>query len=197
MFRKVLFILISLTILTQNLMANEQKNLKEHFLKKIAEVIVIVKNKENNKSMRNSKIVATLTPMFDFELMAKLSLGKTWKTLTTIEKKKFVSLYVERMKKSYSSKIDSYSDEKVEISSLIQPKNNRIKLITNLVSQNEKLEVVYKFYKPKKQKTNKDRWLVYDVIILGVSIIKTDKAQFKEFLQTNNISELMKQISAN
>jgi len=197
MFKKVLFILISLTILNQNLMANEQKNLKEHFLKKIAEVIVIVKNKENNKSMRNSKIVATLTPMFDFELMAKLSLGKTWKTLTTIEKKKFVSLYVERMKKSYSSKIDSYSDEKVEISSLIQPKNNRIKLITNLVSQNEKLEVVYKFYKPKKQKTNKDRWLVYDVIILGVSIIKTDKAQFKEFLQTNNISELMKQISAN
>ncbi len=197
MFKKVLFILISLTILNQNLMANEQKNLKEHFLKKIAEVIVIVKNKENNKSMRNSKIVATLTPMFDFELMAKLSLGKTWKTLTAIEKKKFVSLYVERMKKSYSSKIDSYSDEKVEISSLIQPKNNRIKLITNLVSQNEKLEVVYKFYKPKKQKTNKDRWLVYDVIILGVSIIKTDKAQFKEFLQTNNISELMKQISVN
>ena len=197
MFRKTLFILISLTIFTQNLMANEQENLKEHFLKKIDEVIVIVKNKENNKSMRNSKIVATLTPMFDFELMAKLSLGKTWKTLTVIEKKKFVSLYVERMKKSYSSKIDSYSDEKVEISNLIQPKNNRIKLITNLVSQNEKLEVVYKFYKPKKQKTNKDRWLVYDVIILGVSIIKTDKAQFKEFLQTNNISELMNQISVN
>ena len=44
---------------------------------------------------------------------------------------------------------------------------------------------------PKDKVRNKDKWLIYDVEILGVSILKTDKAQFKEFLQTKSISELM------
>ena len=63
--------------------------------------------------------------------------------------------------------------------------------MSDLVSDDEKLEIVYKFYKPKRQKESKHSWLIYDVEILGVSILKTDKAQFKEFLQTKSIYELM------
>jgi phospholipid transport system substrate-binding protein len=126
--------------------------------------------------------------------MAKLSLGKVWKKLNKSDKKQFVKLYVERMKQSYSSKIDAYSDEKVEVIKIKQPKSNRIELITDLVSKNDKLEISYKYYKPKKQKNGKDRWLVYDVIIIGISILKTDKAQFKEFLQTKTIDDLMEKL---
>ena len=57
------------------------------------------------------------------------------------------------------------------------------------------MEIVYKFYKPKKPISGKDKWLIYDVEILGVSILKTDKAQFREFLQTKTIFELMKELS--
>jgi phospholipid transport system substrate-binding protein len=123
--------------------------------------------------------------------MAKLSLGSTWRELQKDDKERFVKLYVERMKQSYSSKIDAYEDEKVEIKEIIQPKPNRIALITDLVGVKEKLEIVYKFHKPKEKQSNKDSWLVYDVEILGVSILKTDIAQFKEFLQTKSIAELM------
>ena len=174
----------------QNLFANEKEIVKEHFLNKIENVISIVQNNKIDKSTRNSQIVDVLSPMFDFELMAKLSLGKKWKQLNKQDGQKFVALYVERMKQSYSSKIDAYSDEKVAITQIKQPKKNRIELVTNLISQNNTLEISYKFYKPKNLKMDKDRWLIYDVVILGVSILKTDKAQFREFLQTNTIQEL-------
>jgi len=175
----------------QNINANEQTNLQENFLKKIDNVILIVEDTTLNKDQRNTRIVDTLTPIFDFELMAKLSLGKKWKTLTTQNKAKFIELYVKRMKQSYSSKIDAYKDEKVIITKVEQPKSNRIALVTNLISQKTTLEIIYKFYKPKKQKENKSDWLIYDLVILGVSVIKTDKVQFKEYLQTNNITKLM------
>jgi len=189
--KKILTILSILVIFTQTIFANEQEMVKKQFLEKIEQVVSIVKNKTLTKEERNSKIVTTLTPMFDFELMAKLSLGKKWKRLNKDDRKKFVKLYVERMKKSYSSKLDAYSDEKVEIKKIVQPKPNRMVLITDLVSSNDKLEISYKFYKSKKIKPNKHRWLIYDVVIIGVSILKADKAQFREYLQTHSISQLM------
>jgi len=178
-------------IIAQNLSANEQQDLKTHFINKMDEVIIVVKNKALSKDDRNANIVEVLTPMFDFELMAKLSLGKVWKKLNKNDKARFVELYVERMKQSYSSKIDAYSDEEVKVISIKQPKPNRIELITDLVSKDKKLEISYKYYKLKKTKYKKDDWLVYDVVILGVSILKTDKAQFREFLRTKSITELM------
>lgn len=189
--KKTILTLLSLFILSQNVAANEQNALKKHFLQKIDEVIVVVENNSIEKEERNSQIVELLTPMFDFKLMAKLSLGKVWRTLDIKDQKKFIELYVQRMKKSYSSKIDGYSDEKIEITQLNQRKENRIELITNLISKDEKLEISYKFYKPRENKKDKDSWLIYDVVILGVSILKTDKAQFEEYLRSNTIQDLM------
>jgi phospholipid transport system substrate-binding protein len=192
---KVFFLLLSMFLFTQSLVANEQQELKKHFLSKIDEVILIVEDKKLSKNDRNANIVKALTPMFDFELMAKLSLGNRWKELSSTDKKRFVKLYVQRMKQSYSSKIDAYKDEKVEVKRLEQKKPDRIALITDLISKQDKLEIVYKFHKPKTPIETKDNWLVYDVEIIGVSILKTDIAQFREFLQTKTITALMDALS--
>ena len=167
---------------TQGLMANEKTDLKNDFLEKIDEVIHIVEDQNMSTNQRNGEIVDALAPIFDFELMAKLSLGKkTWKKLKSEEKRDFTELYVKRMETSYSSKLDAYSDEKVEVTQTKQSKKNRIVLITDLVNGNERMEIAYKFYKPERPKQDKRAWLIYDVEIQGVSILKTDKAQFKEF----------------
>ena len=186
-------LLVSLFLLfSQNLVADEKAELKTNLLNKIDEIIVIVEDKKLSKEERNSNIVKAITPMFDFELMAKLSLGKNaWQSLNSEDKKKFTKLYVQRMEKSYSSKLDSYNNEKVEVKKITQPKANRIFILTDLVKNDDKLEIIYKYYKPKKPKIDKERWLIYDVEISGISVLKTDKAQFKEFLRKKNITQLM------
>ena len=192
---KQLLVSLCLVLFTQPLMANEQADLRVHFEKKLDEVISVVKNKDISKDDRNAKIIDILTPMFDFKLMAKLSLGKqAWSKLNSDEQKKFVKLYVQRMKNSYSSKIDSYKDEKIQIKD-ITSKKNRITIVTDVVNKEESLEVIYKYYKPKKPKIDKDSWLIYDVEIIGVSILKADKAQFKEFLKTKSITQLIEKLA--
>ncbi|QSZ41888.1 ABC transporter substrate-binding protein [Sulfurimonas aquatica] len=188
---KRLLLICTVLLFTQNLAANDQTDLKNHFLKMIDEVTLIIGDNSLNKSIRNKKIIDVLTPTFDFELMAKLSLGKSWKKLNSQDKQQFVELYVKRMEKSYSSKIDVYSGEKVEIKKIEQAKRNRIALVTDLISNDENLEIVYKFHKPKEKIKGKDKWLIYDVEILGVSILKTDKAQFREYLKEHGISGLL------
>jgi len=193
-FKKIL-VLLSLFVFSQTLVANEQDDLKQHFLKSIDQVLLVVKNHTLSKDERNSEIVKLLTPMFDFKLMAKLSLGKKeWSKLSKEDRVKFVDLYVERMKTSYSSKIDTYKDQIIEVKN-IEQKKNKITLTTEVLDKHESMEVKYKFYKPKKQKQDKDVWIIYDVEIIGISILKADRAQFKEFLKTKTMSELMIKIA--
>lgn len=192
--KKIVVVCMGL-LFAHTLVAKEDVGLREHFLKKIDEVVSIVENKNLSKDDRNSNIIKVLTPMFDFELMAKLSLGSRYKELSSKDQDRFVALYVERMKQSYSSKIDAYKDEKVEIKKVENSKEDRIAFVTDLVSKDQKLEIVYRFHKPKEKKEGKDSWLIYDVEILGVSILKTDIAQFREFLQTKSINELMENLS--
>ncbi len=174
--------------------ADETVKVKELFMKKIDEVVLIVNDTSLDKESRNAKIVKVLDPIFDFELMAKLSLGKKWFTLSSEDQKKFVELYVERMKKSYSSKLDSYSGQEIQVTDIQQPKDTRIVLTSNLIAEDSKFEVVYKFYKPNEQLSDKLEWVIYDVEIEGVSILKTDRAQFSEYLQKNSVKDLMQEL---
>ena len=190
-----LLLVVSVLGFSTSLFANEQDDLKAHFLEELDDIIKIIEDKKLTKDERNSKIVAELTPMFDFKLMAKLSLGKkAWMKLSKDEQERFVTLYVERMKNSYSSKIDSYENEEIKITD-IKRKKNRISLETEIATAEKNLKVVYKFYKPKKRKKDKDTWLIYDVEIIGISILKADKAQFKEFLRTKTIEALMEALA--
>jgi phospholipid transport system substrate-binding protein len=187
MLKKLLFIIA----VTSFVYANEIDDIQKQFEITTNKIIEVVKNKKLTSETRNDTIVKIITPMFDFKLMAKLSLSKKWKTMAKDKQDEFIKLYVKRMKKSYSSKVDKYTDEKIVVNSIKQLKKTRVVLNTNLVGADDNLEVVYKFYKPKKQAKNKELWLAYDVVIDGVSIIKTDKAQFKAVLQESSIDVLM------
>lgn len=190
------------SILVLILLAGQAFALKEevtkveaNFSKKVDEVIKIVQNKSLSEDARNDEIIKTLRVIFDFELMAKLSLGKkVWISLDKEKRVEFIELYVQRMENSYSSKLNSYKNETIDIEKVVQ-NNNRIKIFTKVRSKHESLEVVYKLYKPKKKKEGKEDWLIFDVEIIGISILKADKAQFKDYLKRNSIDDLMKVIT--
>lgn len=192
--KKFGFILLLIS-LVQFCFGDDKIDIKVLFTKKIDEVVKIVSDKSLDKETRNSSIVNVLNPVFDFELMAKLSLGKKWFSLSSENQTKFVELYVERMKKSYSSKLDSYSGQEIKITDIQQPKSSRILLVSNLMTEDNKFEVSYKFYKPNEKLPKKEDWLIYDVEIQGVSVLKTDRAQFSEYLQQNNITDLMQELA--
>ena len=69
-------------MITLSLIANELDDIKSNFTNITNEILKIVQNKTIKADIRNDKIVKIITPMFDFRLMAKLSLGKKWRTLS-------------------------------------------------------------------------------------------------------------------
>jgi phospholipid transport system substrate-binding protein len=134
---------------------------------------------------KNKEIVEIVTPMFDFELMARLSLGKKhWPGLSRDKKEKFTELFIQRLKASYLMNFTLYTDEKIFYEPSVQVKK-KIHAPTYLVSKDKKISILYKFYKAGND------WKIYDFEIQGVSIIRSYRSQFSRILENGTVDDLL------
>ncbi len=184
-----IFTLLVLSLFTQAVMADDKGDIQLMMKEKIGTVTSIIQDKTIAKESRDRQVDTIVRPLFDFGLMGRLSLGKVqWKKLSKDERKLFSGLFEERVMQSYMSKLDLYTDEVVIIDDALKVKS-RIHLPTHLMRKNERREILYKFYKSKKK-----GWLIYDVDILGVSIIQTYRTQFAGILKEDTFATLLEKL---
>lgn len=167
--------------------------------------IRVLQNKDIGQKVKAKQINKIVSPMFDFPLMAKLSLGrKHWPKLTRLEREKFAQLFAERLKSSYREKLSLYTDEKVLFKRETRKKAKRkgtIYIPMELVSKDTKVAMLYKLRQADvRLKVKADdrwvvkvlkRWKIYDVEIEGVSIVLTYRAQFDDILRRGSVKELL------
>lgn len=188
---KLVKILLLALMMSMPLMAIEEAAIKSTMKEKIDAITELLKDKSADKTQRDNRVIMIIDPVFDFSLMGKLSLGKqAYKSITPTQREAFNTLFNQKIKASYIKKIDLYSDEKVIVKESKKVKS-RIHLVTSIVSDGEENEVLYKFYRSKSR-----AWVIYDVDILGVSIIQTYRQQFAEVLQEHDFDELLRRLKS-
>ena len=172
------------------LSADEVSEIQAMTKEKVDLVIQTLKDTSLSKKEKKEGILKTIDGLFDFNLMARLSLGKKdWKALSKAKRKEFSMLFVERLKQSYLDKLDLYTDEEVVVGEAKLTKKNRVEVLTYLITKDDKKEMTYKLYKSKKK-----RWMVYDVDVLGVSIVQTYRSQFSGILKKESMEQLMERM---
>ncbi len=185
------FFLFSASFLVSTpVFADEATEVRAKTKKSIDKVIDTLRNKSISKDQRKKKILDIVNPIFDFSKMAKISLGKKhWKSFSKAQRKEFVGLFVTRLQESYLEKLDMYTDEEVLVDDARTSKGNRIEVKTRLVSKDDSKDMEYKFYKARSGK-----WLVYDVVIMGVSVVQTYRSQFTGVLKKESVDGLLKRL---
>ena len=183
-------IIIFLFLSAISLYAVEEQNIQKVTDSKVREVLNILKDKTLSQKQKDAKNVRIISDIFDFDIMAQISLGKRWKTLTNNEKTQFTKAFEKKIKHSYLDKLRLYNNEKVIIKDYKKIKSNRITLETQVIGLDDTYKVVYLFYK--KAQTN--QWYIYDVELVGVSIVQTYRKQFAEFLTTKTVKELIESL---
>jgi phospholipid transport system substrate-binding protein len=181
--------LIIALLLLQPVFADEIAGVKKMAAQSINAFIDHIRDKTLDKETRNEKIIAAISPMFDFSQMAKLSMGKkNWSLMNPGQRKEFNELFAIRLQESFLEKLDLYTDEEVVVDQARQVKS-RIHVRSYVVSKDNKIEMIYKFYKKKNQ-----GWKVYDVEIMGVSTVQTYRSQFAGVLKNQSIDDLLKKL---
>lgn len=134
---------------------------------------------------RREKIMSLIKRGFDFEEMSKRVLGKTWRELDGKEQDNFTALMTKLLENVYIGKLESYSGEKIEFVSETV-KDDRAQVTTLIENNDVKLPVHYIM-----RKTSSD-WMVYDINIEGVSLVRNYQEQFKSILRTEKYEGLVR-----
>jgi phospholipid transport system substrate-binding protein len=172
--------------------AIQRQNISSFMEENIDNVVNVLQQKDLSIDEKASKIFPLLDSTFDYKLMSKLSLGqKVWLDISDKQRESFSKKFIAYMKNSYIDKLKLYTNEKASIKELKVMNPKRIWLITELSNDKNKYEIIYKFY-PK----GEDNWLIYDVNIIGVSLMRTYRAQFNDILKENSFDELLRKIDS-
>jgi phospholipid transport system substrate-binding protein len=146
------------------------------------------KDAAKKPELRNS-IYAIVDSQFNWQEMSQRALGRNWKEQSKENQDKFVGLFSQLLKKTYIDKVEGYSGEKItyEVDPQDDPGSTVVK--TQITQPSGAIiPVVYRMAK-------KDSgWLVYDVVIEGVSLIKNYRSQFSEMLSGSSFEELLKKL---
>ncbi len=183
--RRILCIAVMILLISQVGWSDDRNAAKELLVTKIESALSILQQKDLVQQEKNKQVTAIVEPLFDFNLMAKLALGrKYWPDLSEKNKKKFVDLFVKRLKATYVDKLALYTNEKVIYGSPVQS-GIKIQVPTKVISKSKNYSMLYKLYK------SSNGYRIYDIEIEGVSLISTYRSQFNDILSKGTIDDLL------
>jgi phospholipid transport system substrate-binding protein len=155
----------------------------------INSVLDVLANQDLPEPERKAKIREAILQRFNFEEMAKRSLGRHWQKRTPEEQQEFVQLFTDLLENSYIDKIErsegkeniNYTEETIE--------NSNASVRTAIVQKGDQnIDVEYRLLK-----RNGD-WQVYDVVIERVSLVNNYRTQFNKILLQESYEALIKKM---
>jgi phospholipid transport system substrate-binding protein len=144
--------------------------------------------REGKSRDRRTAVRRIANEIFDFGETARRSLGRHWQPRTPAERDEFVLLFSDLLERSYISKVELYGGEKIQyLGDTTEGEQAKVqtKLLTKAGSE---IPIEYRMHR------KSDRWLVYDVIIEGVSLIANYRSQFNKIIQTTSYQELVRKM---
>lgn len=125
---------------------------------------------------------------FDWEEFSRRTLGKHWRKRTEEEKREFIPLFGKLVERTYMDKVEDYSGEKVVyVSERTKAKYGLVKAKV-LTNDRREIDVDYRL------KNKRNDWYVYDVVVVGVSLVKSYRVQFNDIIMQSSYEELVKRL---
>ena len=142
---------------------------------------ILAKNISKEEKMDGLKIIAK--EMVDIKGIGFYSLGSARKNLSDSQKRVYFDLFENYFLKSFSSRLSEYTNPKIEVQSKKVLNKNYTIVNSVLISTSERPEVKidWRIYTK-----SPDNPLIRDLIIEGLSLVRTQKEEFASILNSNN-----------
>ncbi|MGH7352983.1 MAG: MlaC/ttg2D family ABC transporter substrate-binding protein [Candidatus Rokuibacteriota bacterium] len=144
--------------------------------------------KEGKQRDRRAAVRQIANEIFDFTETARRSLGRHWQSRTPAERQEFVALFSDLLERSYISKIELYGGER--ISYLGDTIDGDVSFVRTKLTTKHGTDIPIEY----RMLRRGDKWMVYDVVIEGISLIANYRTQFNKIIQTSSYQELVQRM---
>lgn len=181
--KNLIITLITLLVFTSVLSASP----KEAIQMTVDEVVEIVEKDRGN--VDTEAIRKKVNQIFDFQEMAKRSLGMHWKKIEDEQRQEFSDVFAEFLATTYMKRIDDLERGMCSINSE-KVIGNRALVKTTINIDDTEFPIDYKMLLKPDQK-----WYVYDVVIENIGLVSNYRNEFSGILRKNSVEELIVQLS--
>jgi phospholipid transport system substrate-binding protein len=134
---------------------------------------------------RSQAIHKIIERNFDFALMAKDSLGPAYERLSGGQRQEFTQTFSYLFQDSYTRLVLNFlKKENIQYGREL-PEGDKARVDTAIVRTNENIPVTYLM------RTAPQGWILYDVMVDGVSILQNYKTQFAQVIRTKSFEFLL------
>lgn len=141
-------------------------------------------------SARIRKLEEVVLPQIDSWEFARRCLGVHWHKINDEQRREFIRLFTQLIEKSYGGMLDrypegvrfSYDQERIE--------GNFAEVDTRVFSpdQDKPFSVIYRLHR------TGGKWLIYDVVVENVSMVRNYRNQFSRIINRSSYEELVQAI---
>ena len=145
---------------------------------------------QDKPEQRRAEVRKIAEGIFDYPDTARRALGPHWSARSPQEQQEFAKLFADLLDRAYVSKIELYQGERVRyVGETADGDEATVKTVI-ATKKSSDIPVDYRMHR-------KDgRWLVYDVIIEGVSLVSNYRTQFNKIVQTESYDALVQRLRA-
>lgn len=155
----------------------------------VNQVIEILKTDGLRSDEQKKQLTSLVKQRFDMGTMSQYVLGPQWRKTSPADRDRFIELFKGLLEANYLGKIESYNDEKVTfVSERID--GDRAQVQSVVLSGSTEIPIEYRLLK-----TEQD-WRVYDVIVEGVSLVRTYRDNYREIVRKEGIDGLLERMQA-
>lgn len=167
--------------------ASEITSLLKGTIDRVIEIVTDEKFKSDRKARRVA-LRETINERFNYRQMVMRSLAKNWEPRSDQERREFIDLFKRLLENSYASKLEAYSNEKINYADEVV--KGRYALVkTEVVRSASTISVDYKLIK------ENGNWKVYDFVIEGVSMIRNYRSQFTKIIRKDSYEVLVQKLT--
>ena len=157
----------------------------------IDQVVEVLKNPQfqgqEAADRRIEKIWSIINQRFADQEMARRVMGKHWGGLKPDQRQDIVSLFAELLKRSYVSRLEGYSDEKVSYHKE-ELDGDYAQVFSQVQRREEKIPIDYRLM------MIDGKWMVYDIAIDGVGLVGNFRRQFDQVIAKEGVGGLIQRL---
>lgn len=146
-----------------------------------------LKNPATRDALLN-RVETIVRGLFSFEELSMRTVGPGWKNFSPDQKKRFIDAFEDLLRERYLSSLEGYNGETVTYTGEVaSSKGDKVEIQTTVNFKDKPASVAYRMLK-------KGQWMVYDVIIEGVSMVQNYRTQFQDMLAKGDTEGLIKAV---
>lgn len=186
----VLFCLAYSALISTPLMADESTGPAEMLSAMTDRVLTEIRNNPealNDEAYIRSFAEEWILPNVDFRAAAQWVLGKHWRKASPSQRDAFVAEFRELLVGTYLRSVEQYQDNTMRILAARpgQPEGRAVVDAEVVQAGGPLIKVMFRLHR------SKSGWLVYDIVIEGVSLVATRRSEFATYIRNESLDGLI------